>query len=276
MNAFSYKILNEGKTLLEKRNRKLRVRLCLKLCMSRLFLQHRTDAGWFHVDQNPRCKPNRECVQGLVNLLPVTPKTGGNVLVQKSHEHFPLHYTDNVNSSLCHAFYHDRLEEIGNDDWMEIDPNDIDVLRPDRILACLLGPGDMLLWDSRVVHCSYPGKNDEKDVPQHSGVSDYKSLVESAHGLIRAGVLVSMMARKQVDDSVLQERRHAVDQCQTLTHWANKVAPLGEERPDQVAMEAACLSSMRQWQQTSGTKVLMEYDDLTMDQRQLVVGDDTF
>jgi hypothetical protein len=33
---------------------------------------HRTEAGWFHVDQNPRCKPGFCSVQGLVRL-PSTP-----------------------------------------------------------------------------------------------------------------------------------------------------------------------------------------------------------
>jgi hypothetical protein len=76
----------------------------------------KTEAGWFHVDQNPEKKPGFACVQGLLNLLPVTRRTGGNVLVAKSHLAFPAHYTL---SQCFENFYKVRLEEVKGDDWME-------------------------------------------------------------------------------------------------------------------------------------------------------------
>ena len=92
-----------------------------------------TDAGWFHVDQNPIAKPNKECIQGLVNLLPVNSSTGGNVVVAESHRLFPHHYTSANHA--CSEFYKARLEELGNEDWMEIDPNDAELLNPNSILT---------------------------------------------------------------------------------------------------------------------------------------------
>jgi hypothetical protein len=122
------------------------------------------DVGWFHVDQNPMEQPNFAGLQGLVNLLPTTPETGGNVLVQSSHNFFPHHYLSTDGNHGQHAsphdcndagllFYSDRLEELNGDDWMEIDPKDHIVLDPEQVVCCLLRPGDLLIWDSRLVHC---------------------------------------------------------------------------------------------------------------------------
>jgi Phytanoyl-CoA dioxygenase (PhyH) len=176
------------------------------------------DRGWFHLDQNPRHKPNRECVQGLVNLLPVTPETGGNAIVARSHQYFPHHYCepeDNANDSAsiscCSDFYRVRLDELGEDDWMEIDRYDTDVLDPSKIISLQMQAGDLLLWDSRVAHCSYPAKEDSA------------GSASSTDGLIRAAVAVSMMPTSRATSSTLLERKNAVHASRTLTHWANKV-----------------------------------------------------
>lgn len=73
--------------------------------------QPQTDAGWFHLDQNPIAKPGKECIQGLVNLLPVTYRTGGNVVVPKSHKLFPQHYhIDSIGS------YHHKCSDFTRHD----------------------------------------------------------------------------------------------------------------------------------------------------------------
>lgn len=41
----------------------------------------RTRGGWFHVDQNPRLRPGRHCVQGLVTLTDCTEASGGLVVI---------------------------------------------------------------------------------------------------------------------------------------------------------------------------------------------------
>ena len=209
------------------------------------------------MDQHPIHKPDKCGIQGLVNLLPVTQGTGGNVLVAHSHKHFPHHY---MNDTTC--FYKERMTEVGTDDWLEVDPNDEVVLQPQHVISCLLRPGDLLLWDSRTVHCSYPG-NPNVELPK---------MWPEAHGLIRAGVLVSMIPPDQVSTSVLNQRVEAVRQGQTLTHWANKAAPLGEERSEEVAKEKSCVTSMRAWQSQQGKQVLLSYNELTIEQQRLVDG----
>jgi hypothetical protein len=246
------------------------------------------DAGWFHVDQNPQCKPHHEAVQGLVNLVPVTTETGGNALVVRSHIDFLNgHYcaretcVSDTSDPSAHsstyldpsgavaAFYKQRLEEIGNDDWLEIDPND-HMLHPSRVVTVLFGAGDMLLWDSRVAHCSYP-----PTLPATETIDALETA--SRKGFLRAATLVSMIRATPTVPSqmTLNERKEAVQRRRTLTHWVNKVAPLGEERGDDAALEKRCVQYITAQQELAdGTrpKVLLDWEDLDSLQKQLVVG----
>ena len=77
----------------------------------------RTQGGWWHVDQNPLLRPDFDCVQGLVNLLPMSRATGGNVLIPRSHSTaFPRLVTDHP-AAVAHCC------ESG-DDFMPIPPGD--------------------------------------------------------------------------------------------------------------------------------------------------------
>jgi hypothetical protein len=199
-----------------------------------------------------------------VNLLPVTPSSGGNVLVAQSNRLFPDHY-------LRKDFYNDRLAELEGDDWVEI-PYDDDAMFSDstNILTCLLGPGDMLLWDSRTVHCSYPGDVHAED--PRANVCPRSTNADLLHnadrGLIRAASLVSMTPSSRATSEVLDRRRQAVNRSRTLTHWADQAALLGEERGGQVALEA---SRVQRIKSLTGAKVLLGFDDLTPDQKRLVL-----
>ena len=105
-----------------------------------------TNAGWYHVDQNPLRKPGFECVQGLVNLLPMSASTGSNVLLPRSHLGF---------SRLAHGPDADSARLRGGEDFVSLSADD-PLLAPGapRPLCAHLEPGDLLLWDSRTVHCS--------------------------------------------------------------------------------------------------------------------------
>ncbi|CAB9513650.1 Phytanoyl-CoA dioxygenase (PhyH) [Seminavis robusta] len=235
---------------------------------------HRTDPGWFHLDQNPRCKPGPQCIQGLVNLLPASPQTGGNVLVAQSHKLFPQHYTTPSIHS-CSNFYRQRLDELGDEDWMEIDPNDTVVLGDaSKVISCMLGPGDVLLWDSRTVHCSNPPTVSKETELTSNGLSETATPPqEHSSGLIRAACVVSMMPASSVSTDVLQARQESVEQNRTLTHWVNKVAPLGAEHQDHVQKEKACIQAMKQLATKKGVScTLLGFQDLSEAQQRLVVG----
>jgi len=228
--------------------------------------EHKTDAGWFHLDQNPQTKPGFESVQGLLNLLPVSASTGGNAVVAKSHKLFPHHYIGNLKdeagSSSCSSFYRQRLDELKGDDWMEIDPNDSHLLDPSKIVTCLLKEGDLLLWDSRTVHCSFPGNRDS---------CNGRHAPSQHQGLVRAGGLVTMMPKSRATEEVLKGRVEAVRLSRTLTHWANKCALLGEEHEDEASLESRRIELMKKLgpnESNSGT--LLGWGDLSSSQKNLV------
>jgi hypothetical protein len=208
------------------------------------------ERGWFHIDQNPMQKPEFCSVQGLVNLVETTAETGGNVLVRGSQRLFPEHYV---------RHYQDRLAELGGDDWLEVAGDD-GVLREacekgDIVMAKLL-PGDVLLWDSRVIHCSFPGSFPAPGGGGCSGHSCEKSR------LTRAAVLVTMVDAAEVSSEVRELRKAAVDTKTTLTHWVTKAAQLGAERCEEVLEERRRVNLMGD--------ALCSVRDLSANQRALI------
>ena len=61
-----------------------------------------------------------------------------------------------------------------------------------------------------------------------------------------------------------------MDQKRTLTHWANKVAPLGDEYSEQASMESRRIQYMLEYEKATSTKVLLDYQDLSLQQKGLV------
>jgi ectoine hydroxylase-related dioxygenase (phytanoyl-CoA dioxygenase family) len=157
----------------------------------------KTESGqsWFHIDQHPISKPGKQCIQGLVNLLPTSKEIGGNVIIPGSHKFFK----DLPNE------YHERLSKLP----LEIDhfrfPNDDPKLSSDKAVMCHMEPGDMLLWDSRTIHCSNSGTN----------------LNQETNTLIRAASLICMMPKHLTSEDVLEQRREAVDKLISTTNWTN-------------------------------------------------------
>jgi hypothetical protein len=182
--------------------------------------------------------------------------------VAQSNRLFPDHY-------LRTDFYKARLVELDGDDWMEI-PHDDGAMFSDstKILTCLLGPGDMLLWDSRTVHCSYPGHAEDPQANICSRSASADLFQNTGRGLIRAASLVSMTPSSRATSEVLDRRRQAVNHSRTLTHWADEAALLGEEQGGQVVLEA---SRVQRIKSLKGAKVLLDFDDLTPDQKRLVL-----
>ena len=157
----------------------------------------KTESGqsWFHIDQHPITRPGKQCIQGLVNLLPTSQEIGGNVVVPGSHRFFK-----NIPSE-----YKERLAKLplGIDHFRF--PNDDPKLSSEKPLMCHMEPGDMLLWDSRTIHCS------------NSGIK----LPEGAKGLIRAASLICMMPKERSNEDVINQRRKAVERVISTTNWSD-------------------------------------------------------
>ena len=134
----------------------------------------RTNGGWWHVDQNPLLRPDFDCVQGLVNLLPTSEQTGGNVLLPGTHNSdFARLREDHPDAVAASCACGDYFLPIPSCDKL---------LQGDgpHALMARLAAGDMLLWDSRVIHCSAPGQ--PKDPAVDGGGVSLEPDVEGAPG----------------------------------------------------------------------------------------------
>ncbi len=114
----------------------------------------KTMGSWYHVDQNPNNKPGLHCVQGLVSLYDQDKTTGGLVVIPGTHRR--------QNELLpCTA----RL------DFLSI-PRSHHLLRASKeavLVSCRAG--DLVLWDSRTVHCNSPALTDQhKDCSKGDGM----------------------------------------------------------------------------------------------------------
>ena len=159
----------------------------------------RTTRGgsWLHIDQHPTGRPGFHCVQGLVSLLPTSPETGGNVVIPGSHRWF---------SSIPDR-YAERLARIDPSIDHFRFPADDPQLAETPPIMCHLDAGDLLLWDSRTVHCSTPGAGDAAG-PDNS--------------LVRAVSLICMMPRSKSNDEIIERRRRAVDERTSTTNWSDR------------------------------------------------------
>ena len=156
-----------------------------------------TADGWLHVDQDARRGGGFEMVQGLVALTDVVEGRGGNALVAGSHR--------SVFPRLLEAFG-PELAANGGDDYFELP-------RPDHIcerdaVCCLLRKGDLLLWDSRLVHASTPSR--AADPPP-------------ADELARCCSFQCMVPARLCPPEVRAARRAAFEDGVTTSHWPTKL-----------------------------------------------------
>eukprot|EP00304_Pavlova_gyrans_P005721 CAMPEP_0206039682 /NCGR_PEP_ID=MMETSP1466-20131121/4918_1 /ASSEMBLY_ACC=CAM_ASM_001126 /TAXON_ID=44452 /ORGANISM="Pavlova gyrans, Strain CCMP608" /LENGTH=333 /DNA_ID=CAMNT_0053414333 /DNA_START=50 /DNA_END=1051 /DNA_ORIENTATION=+ len=157
-----------------------------------------TSGGWWHVDQSGH-KNGLRAVQGLVSVRAATPATGGLCVIPGSHR---MHHT-----------LADRYPHV-HDDYVHLARDD-PVLRavcagempPATLVQC--EAGDLVLWDSRVVHCNTPAlvRAPEQGMPR----------------LLRLVTYVCMAPRAWADDETLAARRCAVDDFATSTHWPHQL-----------------------------------------------------
>lgn len=153
----------------------------------------RTHGNWYHVDQHPAERPGFDCVQGLINLLPTTEASGGNTLLPGSHRAFG-------GLAAAHPAEVARL----NEDFFPLPPTSALLCGGAAPLVPRLAAGDLLLWDSRTVHCSTPGSGEVA--------------AGDAAELLRAAVFVCMVPRTRAPAEVLEARKAALARRATTTH----------------------------------------------------------
>lgn len=146
----------------------------------------KTSSGWFHVDQG-RDLRGLQCVQGLVTLTDVTPATGGFCVIPKSH------------------LYHDSLVDeaaVGPRNFVIVPPSNA-VLSKQQLLP-VVKAGDLILWDSRTIHCSTPALV-HPTAPENE--------------LLRVAAYVAMVPRSFATDDIVTIREALFAANQTTSHW---------------------------------------------------------
>jgi len=181
-----------------------------------------TRGGWFHCDQNARLPDSigRVCVQGLVTLLDASADTGGLVVVPGSHKQ---------HENVCRRSVLARRAG----DFVPVAVGD-PILGEGAILVAAKA-GDLILWDSRTVHCNTPALNIQEAQPP---------VAEPPGGwqLIRQVGYVCMTPRKFATRSVLQQRKDAFVQGLSTSHWPHKFVPSGYDFPDAAPKDPLAVS----------------------------------
>lgn len=98
----------------------------------------KTSQGWFHVDQGRKLL-GFHCVQGLISLTDSNQNTGGFCVIPGSHHH----HTELM-----------KTIATNNQNFVMI-PDNSPILLNEQILPICYA-GDMILWDSRTIHCNTP------------------------------------------------------------------------------------------------------------------------
>lgn len=107
----------------------------------------KTSQGWFHVDQGRKLL-GFHCVQGLVSLTDCNENTGGFCVIPGSHHQ----HTELMKSAAT------------NSQNFVMVPADSPILASQQILPVCYA-GDMILWDSRTVHCNTPALVESPNTP---------------------------------------------------------------------------------------------------------------
>lgn len=157
--------------------------------------KHKTEGGWWHVDQGPT-KLGKQSIQGLVSLYDATEQTGGLCVIPGSHRQ----HTDLM--SYAPHWEHDFV--------LVPEPDINPLICGGKLVQCKAG--DLVLWDSRTVHCNTPAL---KDPTIESGYKD--------DDLLRAVVYVCMSPRGMASAETQKLRRAVYTLRVGTSHWPHEV-----------------------------------------------------
>jgi len=170
----------------------------------------RTGGRWFHLDQNHRMHPGLHAYQGVLNFYPTDANSGSTVVVPGSHHHF---------RQICEAHPHARGGFVKLDEKRD----------PGRKLMAaavqvIMDPGDLLLWDSRIVHCN------QGLCPSHChSTGDTAALAVRADAAFsRLVAYIAMLPASRLSPKLALERRTCVRQGRGTGHDASYVPRAGK------------------------------------------------
>ena len=156
---------------------------------------------WPHVDQSPYRK-GQECVQGIVNLSKAGPDDGGLTVLPGTHKITEEFFREHTDKSMWtrRDFYRYSDEEIA---WFTEQG-----YKEHKVEA---EPGDLIIWDSRLVHFG-------AEPTERSSV-------------IRTVVYVSYAPVSFATEEALDAKRKAFEQWLATTHWPHDNIVLRQNQP---------------------------------------------
>jgi len=138
----------------------------------------KTDDGWLHVDQG-YAKRGLNAVQGFVSLTDQDATTGGLCVIPGSHHRHSEWVT-------AQNGYHDFVSVPHWESGKKL------LVLPQQLVTCKAG--DLVLWDSRCVHCNTPATV-QPTTPEGE--------------LLRVAIYVCMTKKSSASTADLQRRRQA-------------------------------------------------------------------
>ncbi|KAL1514962.1 hypothetical protein AB1Y20_004038 [Prymnesium parvum] len=171
----------------------------------------RTCGGWWHCDQNAM-RPDRSgrvCVQGLVLLTPANKWTGGLCVIPGSH--------------LYHEEFSQRHPWAATQGDFLVAARDDPVLDVGEHLLLCANAGDMLLWDSRIIHCNSPGLDPVSSAPEDA--------VPPEDELLRLVGYVCCTPTSMSSSEVRLHRAVAALELTSTTHWPQAFVQAGGDAP---------------------------------------------
>jgi ectoine hydroxylase-related dioxygenase (phytanoyl-CoA dioxygenase family) len=174
----------------------------------------RTDGAWYHIDQNLYNRPGLHAIQGLLNFFPSGTYDGGFVVTPKSHLMIEEAFAriPDLCSKKARDYFRTPADLIF---WTEArnaikrnETNRYDLLP----VKLVLDAGDLVLWDSRTIHCSHPATRDDPS---------------SANRLKRLAAYICMTPAASAKnlEELAKYRVLAFQKGITTTHWPHEFYP---------------------------------------------------
>lgn len=160
-----------------------------------------TMGNWWHVDQNSlkgEHRVGKVCVQGLVTYYKADASVGGLCVIPGSHAQ---------HTELCARSSSAKYMR----DFVTVDSDD-PVLADNKGILVNAEAGDLILWDSRLVHCNTPALN----IPTNLSAPKAED-----KDIIRLVSYVCMLPRSTCTQEVLESRKKAFIHRVPTSHWPN-------------------------------------------------------
>lgn len=162
---------------------------------------HEPRVKWPHVDQSP-FRQGLQCIQGIVNLSTSGPDDGGLTIYPGSHKVTEMFFAERTDSSTWERkdFFSFSTEDIT---WFTDQG-----YREHKVTA---KPGDLIIWDSRLIH--------------------YGAEPAESSNTIRTATYVSYAPVSFASDEVLERKREAFRESLATTHWPHDNIVLRSNQP---------------------------------------------